>query len=415
MAQSAFVDEVQVNLRGGDGGAGAVSFRREAHVPRGGPDGGDGGAGGDVIVAADRNVASLLAFRDHPHRRAESGRHGAGGRRHGARGADLTVAVPEGTLVRARDGALLADLVASGDRYVAARGGRAGRGNARFLSNRRRAPSFAEQGEYGEERWLRLEVSLVADAALVGLPNAGKSTLIAAVSAARPKIADYPFTTLEPHLGVVRQDDVEFVLADIPGLIDGAADGRGLGDRFLRHVERARVLVLLLDLASVEARSPKDQERTLLAELERYQPELCDRPRLVVGTKADVATAPFDGFAISAVTHDGLDRFVRTLGGLVEQARAATPPPAAPVVLRPQDDGFAVVRDADGAWRVAGRDAERVVAVTDLTDADALAYVRDRFRRLGVDRALLRAGARDGDVIRVGTVELEYVEEPAGP
>ncbi len=414
MAQSAFVDEVQVNLRGGDGGAGAVSFRREAHVPRGGPDGGDGGAGGDVIVAADRNVASLLAFRDHPHRRADSGKHGAGRRRHGASGADLTVTVPEGTLVRARDGELLADLVTSGDRYVAARGGRGGRGNARFLSNRRRAPSFAEQGEYGEERWLRLEVSLVADAALVGLPNAGKSTLIAAVSAARPKIADYPFTTLEPHLGVVRTPDTEFVLADIPGLIDGAADGRGLGHRFLRHVERARVLVLLLDLAHVEGRSPSDQERTLLDELARYQPALLTRPRLVVGTKADVATAAFDGLTVSAVTRAGLDRFVRTLGGLVDTARAATPAPAAPIVLRPTDDGFAIVRDRDGAWRVAGRDAERVVAVTDLTDTDALAYVRDRFRRLGVDRALLRAGARDGDIIRIGAIELEYVEDPVG-
>jgi GTP-binding protein len=411
MPQSGFVDEVQVNLRGGDGGAGAVSFRREAHVPRGGPDGGDGGAGGDVILAADRNIASLLGFRDHPHRRAESGRHGAGRRRHGAAGADLTVAVPEGTLVRARDGELLADLVTTGDRYVAAPGGRGGRGNARFLSNRRRAPAFAEQGEYGQERWLRLEVSLVADAALVGLPNAGKSTLIAAVSAARPKIAAYPFTTLEPHLGVVREGDTEFVLADIPGLIDGAADGRGLGDRFLRHVERARVLVVLLDLASVEERTPADQERALLHELERYQPALLDRPRLVVGTKADVAAAPYDGFAISAVTHEGLDRFVGTLGRLVDTARTAAPAPTAPVVLRPRDDGFEVVRDHDGAWRVVGRDAERVVAVTDLTDTDAAAYVRDRFRRLGVDRALLRAGARDGDLIRVGTVELEYVED----
>src|SRR2546422_4207640 len=285
MAQ--FVDESQLNVRGGDGGAGAISFRREAHVPKGGPDGGDGGTGGNVIVRADRNVASLLAFRDHPHRRAGSGTHGSGKRRHGAAGEDLIVRVPEGTVVKSRAGEILADLVSHGDSYVAARGGRGGRGNARFLSNARRAPSFAEQGEYGEEEWFRLELKLMADAALVGFPNSGKSTLISTVSAARPKIADYPYTTLEPHLGVVRWQDHEFVLADIPGLIEGAAEGRGLGHQFLRHIERARVLVILCDLAPVDGRSPAEQERVLLAELGRYRPELLERPRLVVGSKAD--------------------------------------------------------------------------------------------------------------------------------
>src|SRR5712692_6600981 len=314
-----FVDEVHVNLRGGDGGAGSVSFRREAHVPKGGPDGGDGGSGGDVYLVADRNTASLLAFRDHPHRRAPSGKHGSGNKRHGSSGDDLVVVVPEGTMVRTRDSEMLADLVRHGDRYLAARGGRGGRGNARFLSNARRAPGFAEQGEYGEEHWLRLEIKLLADAALVGFPNAGKSTLIAAVSAAKPKIADYPFTTLEPHLGVVRFRDHELVLADIPGLIEGAADGRGLGHQFLRHVERARVLVLLIDLASAEERPPEEQERVLIDELGRYRPELLERPRLVVGSKADVAgsgtaasqsadpqRAGFDGMRISAVTREGL-------------------------------------------------------------------------------------------------------------
>ena len=411
---ASFVDEVQVNLRGGDGGAGCVSFRREAHVPKGGPDGGDGGAGGDVLLQADRNTASLLGFRDHPHRRGPSGTHGSGHQRHGAKGAHLVVTVPEGTVVRTREGEVLADLVHHGDSYVAAAGGRGGRGNARFLSNARRAPSFAEQGEYGEERWLRLEVKLLADAALVGFPNAGKSTLISAISAAKPKVADYPFTTLEPHLGVVRFHDHELVVADIPGLIEGAASGKGLGHAFLRHVERARVLVLMLDLANVEGHSPAEQETVLVTELGRYQPELLERPRLVIGSKADLVPEPdasgFTGMRISAATHQGLDRFVGELATLVDEARAAEPETDGFVVLRPTPDGFAVLRDHDGAWRVEGRSAERVVAMADLTNAEAIAYVHDRFRRMGVERALARAGAQEGDRVRIGSIELEYVE-----
>src|SRR3954470_19066400 len=414
---SSFVDLVQVNLRGGNGGAGAVSFRREAHVPKGGPDGGDGGSGGDVYLQADRHVASLLSYRDHPHRRAESGKHGSGNKRHGSSGFPPVGAVPAGTQVKARDGELLADLVRHGDRYLAARGGRGGRGNARFLSNARRAPGFAEQGEYGEEFWLRLEVKLLADAALVGFPNAGKSTLIAAVSAAKPKIANYPFTTLEPNLGVVRFRDHEYVLADIPGLIEGAAEGRGLGHEFLRHVERARVLVLLLNLASVDERSPEEQARILLDELGRYRPDLLDRPRLVVGSKADVAFFELaDSFPdeqtleLSAVTRQGLDEFLGRLGTLVGEARAVEPDPEPFVLLRPVEEGFSVVRDDDGAWRVSGRGAERVVAMADLTNIEAMEYVQHRLRTMGVERALARAGAREGDVVRIGPVELDYVE-----
>ena len=412
---SEFTDEVMVNLRGGDGGAGAMSFRREAHVDKGGPDGGDGGKGGDVWLRADRNVASLIAFRDHPHRRATSGVHGSSKRKHGARGDELVVLVPEGTVVRDRDGTVLADLVRAGDSYLAARGGRGGRGNARFLSNARRAPGFAEQGEYGEERWLRLELKLLADVALVGFPNAGKSTLISVISAAKPKIADYPFTTLVPNLGVVLLDGgADFVVADVPGLIEGASEGRGLGHRFLRHIERARVLVLLLDLASAEGRDPKDQERILLDELARYQPELLDRPRLVVGSKADVATNDFDGMTISAVTRQGLKPFLGTLARLVEEARAAEGEPESFVVHRPAEEGFAVRREDDGSWRVSGRVAERVVAMADLTNAEAAAYVAERLRRLGVERALARAGAKEGDTVRVGPVELEYAEAGVG-
>ena len=412
---SQFVDEAQLNVRGGDGGAGAMSFRREAHVPKGGPDGGDGGNGGDVWLRANRNVASLLAFRDHPHRKAETGTHGEGSKRHGRAGADLTVDVPEGTIVRDRhSGEVLADLVAHGDRWLGARGGRGGRGNARFLSNRRRAPHFAEQGEYGEERWVELELKLMADAALVGFPNAGKSTLIAAISAARPKIADYPFTTLTPNLGVVRWHDHEFVVADIPGLIEGAAEGKGLGHQFLRHVERARVLVILVDLAPVDGRAPGDQVAVLLRELGAYRPSLLDRPRIVVGSKADVATfgpADFGGPRISAATRAGLDALLGRLAQLVAGARADEPEPEAYAVLRPEEEGIAILREGDHEWRVRGRAAERAVAVSDLTDDDAAAYVAHRLQRLGVDRALARAGVADGDTVRIGDVELGYQDE----
>jgi len=408
---SSFVDVAQCNVKGGDGGAGCVAFRREAHVPRGGPDGGDGGRGGDVWLQANRNVASLLAFRDHPHRKAGSGTHGSGKTKHGVSGADLVVDVPEGTVVYGRDDDVRADLVRHGDRWLAARGGQGGRGNARFLSNARRAPSFAEQGEYGEEQWLRLELKLLADAALVGFPNAGKSTLISALSAAKPKIADYPFTTLEPHLGVVRWRDHEFALADMPGLIEGAAEGRGLGHQFLRHIERARVLVVLCDLAPVDGRAPDEQARVLLDELRRFRPELLDRPRLVVGTKADVATEPFDGLAISAVTRAGLDELTGQIAVLVDGARAAEGEPEPYVVLRPAEQGFSVVREGSRTWRVRGRPAERAVALGDVTTADAIAYVQQKLRRMGVERALARAGARDGDLVRIGAVELTY-EEP---
>jgi GTP-binding protein len=312
------------------------------------------------------------------------------------------------------DGELLADLLNHGDMWLAARGGQGGRGNARFLSNARRAPSFAEQGEYGEERWLKLELKLLADAALVGFPNAGKSTLISVVSAAKPKIAAYPFTTLEPHLGVVRWQDHEFVLADIPGLIEGAAEGRGLGHQFLRHIERARVLVILCDLAPVDGRSPAEQERVLLDELGRYRPELLERPRLVVGSKADVADpdVEFDGLRIASVTRAGLDEFRGKLATLIEDAREAEGKLEPYVVLRPEEQGFSVVREGPQQWRVQGRPAERAVALADLTNPEAMAYIQQRLQRMGVEKALARAGATDGDVVHIGDHELIY-EEPA--
>ena len=414
-----FVDEAQIHVKAGNGGAGAVSFRREAHVSRGGPDGGDGGRGGDVWLVASTNQASLLAFRDHPHRRAGNGTHGQGKHRHGAGGADVEVPVPVGTVVRDRNGELVADLAEAGDRVRVAAGGRGGRGNARFLSNRRRAPSFAEQSEPGEEHWLDLELKLLADVAIVGLPNAGKSTLISRISAARPKIADYPFTTLEPHLGVVRVGsagrETELVVADVPGLVEGAADGRGLGHRFLRHVERARVLLVLVDLASVEGRSAEEQERILLDEIGRYRAALLDRPRLVVGSKADLAPGA-DGPALrlSAVTGAGVDEVVGQLAAMVAEARRAEPEPeGSTVVLRPAGEGVEVTRADDGSFVVHGRAALRAVALSDLTDEDAQAYMADRLRRLGVDRALVRAGAREGDTVHLGALTFEYRADEA--
>lgn len=410
-----FVDECQIHVKAGDGGAGAVSFRREAHVAEGGPDGGDGGNGGDVWLVADNNVASLLAFRDHPHRRASSGTHGQGKAKHGRSGTDVEVPVPEGTVVRGQDGALLADLNEVGARWLAARGGQGGKGNARFLSNRRRAPSFAEQGELGEEAWYNLELKLMADVALVGFPNAGKSTLISRISAAKPKIANYPFTTLEPHLGVVRFDEHEFVAADIPGLVEGASEGKGLGHRFLRHIERARALLVLIDLAPDDGRSPAEQQRILLGELEKYDAALASRPRLVVGSRADAAepgqrsAASAQGLAlVSSVTGEGVPRLLGELAGMVEQARAAQPRPRRVAVHRPMPVGVRVWRADDGALVVSGRQAERAVALSDLTDPGALAYAQARLRRMGVDRALSRAGAREGDRVRIGRFEFDW-------
>ncbi|HXQ90981.1 MAG TPA: GTPase ObgE [Acidimicrobiales bacterium] len=413
---SGFADESQVHVKAGDGGAGAVSFRREAHVSRGGPDGGDGGDGGDVWLVASSNQASLLGFRDHPHRRATDGKHGQGKRRHGARGQALDVPVPVGTTVRGPDGVVLADLASAGDRWLAATGGRGGRGNARFLTNRRRAPGFAEQGEAGEERWLDLELKLLADVALVGLPNSGKSTLISRISAARPKVAAYPFTTLEPHLGVVRVgragDETEFVVADVPGLVEGAAEGRGLGHRFLRHVERARALVVLLDLAPADAMAAADQEAVLLTELGRYRPELLERPRLVVGSKSDVATASVGErpeLTISAVTGVGIPELLSRLAAMVVEARTADAAPARPIVIhRPLSDEIEVARADDGSFVVLGRPALRAVALSDLNDHDAVDYVQSRLRRLGVERALRRAGVRDGDVVHLGALSFTY-------
>ena len=411
---SNFVDECGLNVKAGDGGAGCVSFRREAHVDRGGPDGGDGGNGGDIWLVADHNVASLLAFRDYPHRKADNGKHGSGKRRHGANGSSELINVPVGTLVKDSKGNVLADLSSTGAKWLAAAGGRGGKGNTRFLSNRRRAPSFAEQGEHGEEQWLNLELKLLADVALVGFPNVGKSTLISRVSAAKPKIADYPFTTLVPNLGVVKgNEEFEMVIADIPGLIEGAADGKGLGHQFLRHVERARVLAILLDLSPYDGREAHSQLEILLKELKNYKPELLDRPRLLISSKADVATQdPLEGsLMISSVTGEGVQEMKYKLELLVKQAREAESTNSDEIVIhRPLPKGISVLREGN-MFIVKGRQAERAVSLNDLTNSEALEYIQFTLEKIGVNKALRKAGIRQGHYVQIGELQFEYMDD----
>jgi GTP-binding protein len=389
-----------------------VSFRREGPVAFGGPNGGDGGKGGDVWLVADRNVSSLIAFRDHPHRgpgrRARQGQGPA--RSNAASRSRCTVpkAPSRTTCTRASCSPTSRTTATGGSRR---NGGRGGRGNAKFWSNKRRAPTFAEQGEHGEDRWLKLELKLMADVALVGFPNVGKSTLISVISAAKPKIANYPFTTLEPNLGVVRVDeDTDFVVADIPGLIEGASEGKGLGHQFLRHIERARVLCVMVDLAPVDGIGPHEQEEILLRELGEYQPELLERPRLTIGTKADMVHRGLGrwGGPISAITHQGLRELVGRLASLVHEARQAQPEHEGIVIIRPQAEGALVERLGEHEFRLVGRQVERVVALNDITTPEALNYIDHQLDRLQVPKLLAKAGAMDGDIVWIANFSFEY-------
>lgn len=410
-----FVDEAKICVRGGDGGNGCVSFHREKFRPKGGPDGGDGGDGGDVIMRADPSVAALSVFKKKIHWKAGRGAHGSGNNKAGRSGSDLEILVPCGTTIRDHEGTLLADLVRPGEEALIALGGAGGRGNAAFKSRSRPAPRIAENGEAADELWVSLELRLLADAALIGMPNAGKSTLLAQVSEARPKIAPYPFTTLEPHLGVVWVGDTEVVLADVPGLIEGASRGKGLGDRFLRHIERARVMVIMLDLASAEGLSPEDQEKVLLGDLAAHDQELCRRPRLTVANKIDIAPHEFarlhavrpDILGISAMTGECVDELLVALAEAVVGARVSEPERVGFVLHRPALRGFAVESE-DGAWRIRGREAERAASLVEFDDADTVDYLRSRMRALGVDDALASAGVLPGDEVRVGSQVFEW-------
>ncbi len=405
-----FVDEVDVEVRAGRGGDGSAAMGSEPFKPKGGPDGGDGGRGGDVVFRASRNVHDLAWFADHPHLRADPGKAGSRGRRDGAKGNDLVVTVPDGTVVF-DDRGLLADLVGEGSKAVVARGGRGGRGNVRFAGPKNRVPKTAEAGEEGEDRRVQLELRTVADVGLVGLPNAGKSTLLSRLTAATPKIADYPFTTLTPNLGVAEAGGERFVVADIPGLVEGAHRGKGLGHRFLRHVTRCRALVLVVDLSSADPIADLD---TLREELRAYDPDLADRRSLLVGTKADLVEDPqtaadaIRSLPVSAVTGEGLDLLTAQLEALSRQAAAEQPPRAPYVVLRPGRPRFLVARE-DGGWRVTGRNVERWVRETDLDDERQLTRLQRQLIKEGVERQLMKAGARRGDEIRISDRAFEFL------
>ncbi|MBO8193924.1 GTPase ObgE [Streptomyces oryzae] len=415
-----FVDRVELHVAAGNGGHGCASVHREKFKPLGGPDGGNGGRGGDVTFVVDPDVTTLLDYHHSPHRKATNGRPGEGGHRSGQDGKDLVLPVPDGTVVLDGRGEVLADMVGAGTTFVAGRGGRGGLGNAALASARRKAPGFALLGEPGEERDVVLELKTVADVALVGYPSAGKSSLISVLSAAKPKIADYPFTTLVPNLGVVTAGGSVYTLADVPGLIPGASEGKGLGLEFLRHVERCSVLVHVLDCATLETdRDPVSDLDVIEAELARYG-GLEDRPRVVVLNKTDIPEGKdladiirpdleergLTVFEVSAVSRQGLKELSYALAGLVDAARAARPAQESTrVVIRPKavdDAGFTVTRIEEGFFRVRGEKPERWVRQTDFNNDEAVGYLADRLARLGVEEELLKAGAREGDGVAIG-------------
>ncbi|MHB0976535.1 MAG: GTPase ObgE [Candidatus Aquicultorales bacterium] len=423
-----FVDEAKIHLQAGAGGNGCVSFHREIYKPKGGPDGGDGGRGGSIIFEVDQGLRTLMDFRYQKHFRAKRGEHGSGDNRHGRGGDDLILKVPPGTTVKTDNGGILFDLVRPGQRAIIAKGGRGGRGNARFLTNQRRAPSFAEKGEPGDERWVMLELKLLADVGIIGLPSAGKSTLISRISAARPKIAPYPFTTITPNLGVVKlPDGRSFAAADIPGLIEGAHAGKGLGHAFLKHVERTAVLIHVLDLAAtVEGRDPVEDMDTVNRELEKYGRGLEKRPQLVAPNKIDLPEAEanfqkveaelvrrgLEVFPISAVTGEGVDRLLYAAGDLLEKSIETREVEAEPAELPVEPEGvpeeeITVTRE-DGAWIVRGTPVERAVVMTDFANEEAVAYLQRRLIRLGVEEKLAEAGAAEGDEVQIGDLVFDF-------
>lgn len=419
-----FFDKAKIYVKGGDGGNGCVAMRREKYVPEGGPWGGDGGRGGDVIFRADEGLRTLVDFRYKRHYKADRGRHGEGKNMHGASGEDLIVRVPAGTLIRDDDtGEIIADLVKNGQEVVVASGGRGGRGNAHFATFNNKAPKMAEKGEPGQERWLNMELKLLADVGLVGFPNAGKSTLISQVSAAKPKIANYPFTTITPNLGVVRVDEGRsFVMADIPGLIEGAHAGTGLGHDFLRHVERTRLLIHVLDIAGSEGRDPVDDFQVMKRELSLYNPVLGDMPQVIAANKMDLDDSgknlprliesygsDYEIFPVSAATGEGLDKLIYRVAELVEKIPVKEPEAVPLPVVHRAEPRFSVYNE-EGIYVVRGKEIERHVAMTDMENDEAVERLQWIVKRMGIEEELKSAGIKEGDTVKIGKFEFEFYE-----
>ena len=416
-----FVDRVRIRVTGGAGGHGCCSFRREKFVPRGGPDGGDGGHGGDVYFVATPEVTSLINLRYRAHWKGESGNHGQGSNRHGKTGAETAIPVPVGTLVRTLgDDEVSCDLAEPGRRFCAARGGRGGKGNARFATSTRRVPRFAERGEPGEEAEFHLELKLLAEVGLVGQPNAGKSTFLARATAALPKIAAYPFTTVTPNLGVVQLDGFRtMTMADIPGIIEGAAEGKGLGHDFLRHIERTRLLLFIIDAGDED---PESTLRMLEAELEQYSPAFAGRPRLVAVNKIDLpenraramefAEAHGGAHPVSAATGEGVAAVLERAWSVVDRLRREEESASEndEVAEYTYESPFTATREG-GGFRVDGRPVLRAVAMTNFENSEAVAHLQYKLQRMGLFKALKRLGARPGESIYIGDTELEYRPE----
>ena len=422
-------DRARIFVQGGSGGNGVVSFRREAHVPKGGPDGGDGGRGADVVVVCDPSLRDLRTFKRKAHWKATRGGHGEGGNRHGASPEPLEIRVPPGTVVTDRERNASWDLTTPGQRATVARGGSGGRGNKNFTTATRQAPRFAEKGLPGEEGWLDLRLKLIADVGLVGLPNAGKSSLLGAMTRAQPKVADYPFTTVSPVLGTIEIGDRQLVIADIPGLIEGASAGAGLGHEFLAHIERTRLLVHVIELSPVDGSDPVENHTMVEAELLRHGAGLADLPRLICLSKADLVPVEradevadewrrrLTGGALavvvtSAVTGQGVDDLAKVIAGAVPDERLEETRPQEALAehrtYRPgADEGFSVERTAENAWRVTGRGIERLIARHDVDNEDAMRYVEDRLRTIGVIRALEAKGFQGGDDVEIAGIVFE--------